>query len=312
MTLKFTTYFDNNYLVKFYTLYQSLEKNCDDFHIYALTLNELDNKDVFKEKKNITFINLHDLETKYHELYYAKKNRSIVEYYFTLTPFICRYVLEKFNLDQITYLDSDIFFFKNPKDLYSFIDECNHDIFITKHDNKKFEKKYGSFNVGWIVFFNTSNSIKCLEDWSNDCINWCFDEINNDKFADQKYLDYWEKNYEKVFILDQYLVNVGPWNIDKINKLNIDNLICYHFHNLNIYYKSFFITNISSFFIFNKLDKKLVRKIYMQYLNSYLENKNFFGDFKTERIRGINFKNKFRRYIKLIISVIKFDIFLVK
>jgi len=229
-----------------------------------------------------------------------------------LTPFICRYVLEKFNLDQITYLDSDIFFFKNPKDLYSFIDECNHDIFITKHDNKKFEKKYGSFNVGWIVFFNTSNSIKCLEDWSNDCINWCFDEINNDKFADQKYLDYWEKNYEKVFILDQYLVNVGPWNIDKINKLNIDNLICYHFHNLNIYYKSFFITNISSFFIFNKLDKKLVRKIYMQYLNSYLENKNFFGDFKTERIRGINFKNKFRRYIKLIISVIKFDIFLVK
>jgi len=79
MTLKFTTYFDNNYLVKFYTLYQSLEKNCDDFHIYALTLNELDNKDVFKEKKNITFINLHDLETKYHELYYAKKNRSIVE-----------------------------------------------------------------------------------------------------------------------------------------------------------------------------------------------------------------------------------------
>ena len=51
MTLKFTTYFDNNYLVKFYTLYQSLEKNCDDFHIYALTLNELDNKDVFKEKK---------------------------------------------------------------------------------------------------------------------------------------------------------------------------------------------------------------------------------------------------------------------
>lgn len=311
MTLKFTTYFDNNYLVKFYTLYQSLEKNCDDFHIYALSLNKFDRKNIFK-KKNITFINLHDLETQFNELHYAKKNRSTVEYYFTLTPFICRYVLETFKLDQITYLDSDLFFFKNPKSLYNYIKESNDDIFITKHNNKKFEKKYGQFNVGWIVFFNTINSIKCLEDWSNDCINWCFDEINEGKFADQKYLDHWEKNYEKVHILEKYLVNIGPWNFDKINKLNIDNLICYHFHNLNIYYKIFFITNISSFFDFNKLDKKIIRKVYIQYLKFYLENKKLFRDFKIKSIRSTKIKNKLRRYIKFMISIIKFDIFLIK
>ena len=115
MTLKFTTYFDSNYLHKFYTLYRSLEENCDDFHIYAFSLNEMDTKNIFKEKKNITFINLHDLESKYNELYYAKKNRTTVEYYFTLTPFICRYIFDIFNLDQITYLDSDLFFLKIQK-----------------------------------------------------------------------------------------------------------------------------------------------------------------------------------------------------
>ena len=73
MKLNFTTYFDSNYLLKFYTLYQSLEENCDDFHIYAFSLNEMDTKNIFKEKKNITFINLHDLETKFSELYCKKK-----------------------------------------------------------------------------------------------------------------------------------------------------------------------------------------------------------------------------------------------
>ena len=312
MKLNFTTYFDSNYLIKFYTLYRSLEEHCNDFHIYAFSLNKIDTKNLFKEKKNITFINLNDVETKYSELYYAKKNRSMVEYYFTLTPFTCRYIFDVFNLNQITYLDSDLFFFNNPKNLYNYINEQKHEIFITEHNNKKFEKKYGRFNVGWIVFLNTQNAKKCLEDWSNDCINWCFDEINKEKFADQKYLDTWQKNYEKVFIVKKYLVNIGPWNIDQLNNLNIDNLICYHFHNLNIFYKSFFITNISSFLSFNEIDKKIIKKVYLQYLKSYLKYSKFFENLKTFKIRSIKLKNKLRRYIKFIISILKFDVFLIK
>ena len=51
MKLNFTTYFDSNYLIKFYTLYRSLEEHCNDFHIYAFSLNEMDTKNLFKEKK---------------------------------------------------------------------------------------------------------------------------------------------------------------------------------------------------------------------------------------------------------------------
>ena len=75
-----------------------------------------------------------------------QKNRSKVEYYFTLTPFICKYVFENYKIDHITYLDPDLYFFNDPTNLYKELQK-NFDIFITRHDNPKFETKYGNFNV---------------------------------------------------------------------------------------------------------------------------------------------------------------------
>ena len=47
-----------------------------------------------KLKKDIQLISLKEIEEKYLQLKYAKKNRQIVEYYFTLSPFLPLYILK--------------------------------------------------------------------------------------------------------------------------------------------------------------------------------------------------------------------------
>ena len=72
--INFTTYFDENYLTKFKCLYDSLNKNCSDFHIYVILLNDFEiiDQDINSSSK-ITFINLNSIEFEYPELYLAKK-----------------------------------------------------------------------------------------------------------------------------------------------------------------------------------------------------------------------------------------------
>jgi hypothetical protein len=62
--------------------------------------------------KNIQVISLRDLEQNYKDLIIAKNNRDLIEYYFTLTPFLPRYIFEQFKCLNISYVDSDFFFFQ--------------------------------------------------------------------------------------------------------------------------------------------------------------------------------------------------------
>ena len=67
---------------------------------------------------------------------------------------------------------------------------------IVEHGIKT--KRFGKFNVGWLTFKNDEIAIKCLKNWGNNCINWCYDYVEDNKYADQKYLDDWPKDYENV------------------------------------------------------------------------------------------------------------------
>ena len=116
--LYFATYFDNNYLSRGIALYHSLNENCKDFFLlYVLCLDEATeqyfhhNQFDFPHVKTITLSEIEQFDT---ELHQSKKNRSIIEYYFTLSPCLPLYLLQKFNLSHICTLDADILFLSNP------------------------------------------------------------------------------------------------------------------------------------------------------------------------------------------------------
>jgi hypothetical protein len=258
----FCTYFDQNYLSKFLTLKASLDQHKNDYTFFILSLDNFVS-DFFQKNnfKNVQLINLKDFEVEYVDLLLAKKNRTLIEYFFTLSPFLPLYIHKKFNVSQISYLDADFYFFKNP---YKFLSQSeDSSVVLIKQESNPI---YGFYNVGWIYFnFNQPETKEILKKWSIQCLNSCCDIPSRLKklYADQKYLDRWPQELKKIKILYPEYSCLSPWDKNTAIEENIESMISFHFHGLEIY-ENFIITGFSKYN--KKISKKIMEKIYHPYL----------------------------------------------
>ena len=146
--------------------------------------------------ENVTPIHFSRLESAFPGLLIAKNNRTRVEYFYACSPSICNYALRHIEgVSEITYLDADLYFFADPEPIFEELK--NASVGIIEHKFSFFTKRnivYGKYNVGWITFRNDKNGLECLNSWTNNCIEWCYQRLEGDKYADQKYLDYWQRD----------------------------------------------------------------------------------------------------------------------
>ena len=249
---------------------------------------------------NVQIIHIKELEKKFPLLKIAKLNRNRIEYFFTCSPAVCNYVMDQFDfIDSITYLDADLYFFSDPKKVFDEIE--NNSIAIIEHRfhwTTKRQLKYGRFNVGWVTFKNDSEGKKCLTQWMENCLDWCYQKVEKDRFGDQKYLNRWPSLYKNLYVIQNKGANVAIWNIPnyhlsfKEDKIFIDNqqLIFYHFANIDQINKSTFNTNLSRVFI--NLKGILLNKIYIPYLRELKSNMIFNDEFiskKDNHISGLKY-----------------------
>ncbi|MGF1986573.1 MAG: FkbM family methyltransferase [Nostoc sp. ZfuVER08] len=240
----FCTYFDHRYLPRGLALYRSLKQYCSEFKLWVLCLNPTC-YDILSELNlpDIYLISLADLEKHDRQLLIAKQNRTLIEYYFTCTPILPLYILNNFSeVDLITYLDADLYFYSSPAPLYQEIG--NHSIAIIEHrfsPELQHLVKFGIYNVGWLSFRRDDSGLSCLHWYRERCLEWCYDQLEDNRFADQKYLDDWTTRFENVVILQHKGANVASWNINQYqvnahkNHVWIDEkpLIFYHFHSFD-------------------------------------------------------------------------------
>jgi hypothetical protein len=292
------TLFNINYLNRGLALIDSLREHYDgSFQLFILCLDQ-DTYNYFKSKtyKFTRPILIEEIETYYPELQNAKKNRSLIEYYFTLSPIFPLFVLEKFNVAQITTMDADIFFFSNPELLFKDIGE--YSISITPHNfstDLVHKEVYGRYNVSFQSFKNNTEGLDCLRKWKNQCIEWCYDRLEEQRFADQKYLDEWPKIYKDLHEISVTGSGIAPWNLDKYLKENSNSegriqnsLIFYHFHQLRFAGNNIIDLGLTGYL--KDVNKISLRKIFIPYLKKLAKFKN-------------NFDNKIIRHNKRLISV---------
>jgi len=191
---------------------------------------------------NVKLIALEDFEEGDQDLLKAKQNRSIVEYYFTCTPSLPLFVFNNYpEVDIITYLDADLFFFEDPAPIYNEIDK--HSIAIIAHrfpPALRELERAGIYNVGWLSFRRDDRALACLRWWREQCIEWCYDRVEDGRFADQKYLDDWPTRFQGVVVVRHKGANLAPWNLanyeirERENRVWVDEqpLIFFHFHRL--------------------------------------------------------------------------------
>jgi len=240
----YCTYFDSRYLYKGLLTYESLRRHSSrEIILWILCLDE--QAYFVLEKANLSgvkLIRLSELESEDKELVAVKNNRSLIEYFFTCTPCLPKFILSKnLEINDITYIDGDLYFFADPELIFSEIG--NNSIAITPHrfsEKNKFREQWGLYNVAFNFFRRDEDGMDCLDWWRNSCIEWCYDRLEDGKFADQKYLDDWPMRFNKVKVLDHPGVNLAPWNVDdaklqlvkKSVYVNGKPLIFFHFHAL--------------------------------------------------------------------------------
>lgn len=241
----YCTYFDRKYLVKAITLVDSLNRHeQNEFELFAICLDELSRTLLKKlNLKNVTPVGLHEFETYDPQLLKAKYNRELKEYYFTMTPTLILRLLEwNPEIDVLTYLDADLFFFSSPDPIFEELSSGS--VLIHPHrfpPRLKELEMYGKYNVGLLSFRNDEAGHEVLRWWRESCLEWCYARAEDGKYADQKYLDDWLTRFDGIVELKNVGAGLGPWNHEQYDyhkdadgRIWVDKtqLVFYHFHAL--------------------------------------------------------------------------------
>lgn len=245
------TLFDKNFLARGLALYDSLIEWCPNFTLWILCMDE-ESYEILQrlELRNVKLLRLSQVEDD--NLLAVRSTRTPVEYCWMFSSSLPLFLLKQNpNIEMITYLDADMYFYTSPDEIYR--EFKNNSIMIIPHRFSKkniYRKKMsGIYNVGMMIFRNDEQGIICLEWWKDRCIEWCYNRYEDGKLGDQLYLNDWPTRFRNVCILENLGADVAPWNIDSYifrlyNNMIIgtDNsskkifpLIFYHFHGLNIY-----------------------------------------------------------------------------
>ena len=216
-TLKynFCTLFDSYYLSRGINLYNSLEEHCIDFHLYIFAFDD-DSYNVLVNLslKSATIISLNDFENE--DLLSVKSKRTISEYCWTCTASTISYSIEKFNLSHCTYLDADMMFFSSLDPIFEEIGDAS--VALTPHNftkDLKTEEVYGKYCVQFVFFRNDKDGLMALNWWKQSCIDWCYATLEDNRYGDQKYLNFLSQKFSKVIDINNLGVGVAPWNVNR-------------------------------------------------------------------------------------------------
>ncbi|MBN1764197.1 MAG: hypothetical protein JW860_02985 [Sedimentisphaerales bacterium] len=242
----FCTYFDRNYLTRGLALYNSLKKLNIDFKLWILCFDS-DTYEIFTRFAfpEVVPIDLLTFENYYPELLTVKSERTRVEYYWTCTPKLPDYVLGKGrDIDIVTYLDADLFFFSDPGPAYE--EFGSQSIYLVDHrfgdQHKRGEAGAGKYNVGYMMFRNDRNGRDALAWWGGECVTWCYNRSEDGKCGDQKYVEEFPRRFKGVTETRLKGVGLGQWNffnyrfIEKNDRLYVDEepVVVFHFNDIEI------------------------------------------------------------------------------
>src|SRR5947209_2795057 len=116
----FCTYFDQHYLPRAVALYRSLERWGGEFQLWALCMDSY-SYDAVQDMRleHMHPISLAEFEQADPALHTARQNRSRVEFYYTCTPDLPLFLFDRHpEIDLLTYLDADLYFFDDPQPVF--------------------------------------------------------------------------------------------------------------------------------------------------------------------------------------------------
>lgn len=241
MTREFCTLFDSNYAFKAIAMHRSLLATGANFHLTAFCFDDEAKRLIDRlALPRLSTVALEDLEAFDAAFAGTKGDRTPVEYCWTATPALPLYVLgTRPEVDEITYLDADLLFFRDPEPLFDEMGDAS--VLVTPHryaPEFRHQEINGIYNVQFLVFRRDERGVEALEWWHDRCIEWCYYRHEDGKLGDQKYLDDWPERFEGVHVLEHKGGGLAPWNVTQYDvrsedgevRVDEDPLVFFHYH----------------------------------------------------------------------------------
>jgi hypothetical protein len=270
-TYNLCTIISQKHMAQGLALYRSLKKHTPNFRLWICCLDDSTYSLLNKMNlEHVVLITLKNIEGK--ELLSIKDSRSFDEYCRTLKASFISYVLKNnYTVDSVIYTDADMYFFADVKNLFHELNEQHPVCIVPRRASAEEEKKYGVYDAGLIGFHRNEIAFDCLFKWRKDCVNWCFDKVEDGRWADQKYLEQWIHHFPAVKVIESPDRTAGPWNVkftikDNETFRNDNKLIAVH-------YSGFVIINHEEFDLCNTnvLNENIIDSIYLPYVKAIRE-----------------------------------------
>jgi hypothetical protein len=123
---------------------------------------------------------------------------------------------------KVVYLDPDIWVLHDLGELSRVLDR--HEIVLTPHqvepdtgreaiiDNEVCSLKHGVFNLGFLAIRRGEEGMRFLRWWADRLLEFCYDDIPNGLFTDQRWVDLAPAFFD-VHVLRDKTYNVATWNL---------------------------------------------------------------------------------------------------
>lgn len=158
---------------------------------------------------------------------------DLTEFCTSIKPSCFKYVFEKFNPDACIYFDPDILVFNSLDTIYNKLEQ--NSMIVTPHittiqdqyTGKLNERNLlysGMFNLGFLALKRDEYSKKMLDWWEIRLEDRCFQNMMENYFTDQKWMDFLPSFFPNQLLISHDLgLNVAPWNFYEREIVNKDN-----------------------------------------------------------------------------------------
>lgn len=127
--------------------------------------------------------------------------------------------------DVVIYLDPDTALFGSLDPLLQWLE--TDEILLTPHlidpndapeailDNDLSASRTGIFNLGFVAIRTTGEGARFARWWNDRLLDWCYDDMPNGLFVDQRWCDHVPALFDKVRIIRDPGYNVASWNLSR-------------------------------------------------------------------------------------------------
>ena len=206
----YSTLSDKNYVDQGRALFQSLSsESSEPFVLYYLCLDDETFDFFLGHDSRVIPVKLDEVESGNEKLANFKNTKPYNEYCWALASTLCLHLLEEHEVDSVLYIDSDIYFYADPKLLFDEIQDKS--VGIIRHRHNTSLSVDGEYNVGTIFFRNDEAGLGCLRWWNDAILLGTNPELGT--CGDQKYLEGFIPRFgDAVCVIDETIAHGAPWN----------------------------------------------------------------------------------------------------